>query len=193
MLDVTHIDEVFEKVASTEPGLSGGEFESCTFKNCDFSNGDLTGSLFTDCHFVTTVTWAWPGSVMPVCEIYPSWTARWSGSTSPSCLPFLFAVNFEKCALDYSHFIKNKLKKNDIQGMQHQGRQIYGGGSIGCVFQQLRPVEYHFQSHEPEPRRFQDRAKLLDKPRNEHRSKSEIFPFRNSRVVEPIRFGNRMR
>jgi uncharacterized protein YjbI with pentapeptide repeats len=31
------------------------------------------------------------------------------------CLPFLFAVSFEKCRLDYSSFIKTKLKKTKFK------------------------------------------------------------------------------
>ncbi len=31
------------------------------------------------------------------------------------CLPLLFAVSFEKCSLDYSIFIKNRLKKTKFK------------------------------------------------------------------------------
>ena len=32
-----------------------------------------------------------------------------------ACLPFLFAVTFERCSLDYSHFIKCRLKKTEFK------------------------------------------------------------------------------
>ena len=32
-----------------------------------------------------------------------------------NCLPFLFAVSFERCRLDYSHFIKNRLRKTKFR------------------------------------------------------------------------------
>jgi fluoroquinolone resistance protein len=113
--EALHIDEVFEKIDYSDTGLSGGEFESCTFSNCDFSNSDLSASLFTDCQLIdcnlsmATVDHTGLRNVAFVnCKVV--------GVDFSGCLPFLFAVSFEKCCLDYSHFIKNRLKKTTFKG-----------------------------------------------------------------------------
>jgi fluoroquinolone resistance protein len=108
--EVSHANEVFEKVSYSDTGLSGEEFETCTFMNCNFSDSDLSNCLFSDCQFVD-------------CNLSMANISRCGlrnvtfrnckvvGVDFGSCLPFLFAVSFEKCCLDYSHFIKNRLKK----------------------------------------------------------------------------------
>jgi fluoroquinolone resistance protein len=108
--DRPHVDEVFEKVVYRETALSGEEFESCTFDNCDFSESDLADSLFTDCRFIDcNLSMAKVGLcglrnvVFTNCKIV--------GVDFTNCLPFLFSVGFEKCSMDYCHFLRMKLKK----------------------------------------------------------------------------------
>lgn len=110
MKEVSHADKVFEKVSYAGTGLAGEEFEDCTFINCDFSESDLSDTRFTDCKFIdcnlsmTKVNRAGMRNVTFLnCKVV--------GVDFSRCLPLLFAVSFEKCSLDYSIFIKNKLKK----------------------------------------------------------------------------------
>jgi fluoroquinolone resistance protein len=108
--NVPYVDEVFEKVDYSATELSGEEFECCAFRDCDFSESNLSESLFTDCRMIdcnltmVIVSHAGLRNVAFVnCKVV--------GVDFSKCLPFLFAVSFDKCRLDYSHFIKNRLKK----------------------------------------------------------------------------------
>ncbi len=110
MKEGAHVNEVFDKVNGSDAGLTGREFEACTFLNCSFSGGDLSNCLFVDCRFcdcnLSTVNLSCCGLrnvIFRNCKV--------AGVDFGRCLPFLFEVNFEKCCLDYSHFIKNRLKK----------------------------------------------------------------------------------
>jgi fluoroquinolone resistance protein len=113
--DASHVDEIIEKVVYTESGLSGEEFESCTFRGCDFSGADLSGSLLTDCRLVgcnLTMVKVGQAGLRDVTFV----NCKVVGVDFGSCLPFLFSVGFEECNLDYSHFIKCKLKKTEFKG-----------------------------------------------------------------------------
>jgi fluoroquinolone resistance protein len=105
-----HVDETFEKLDYSGSDLTELEFESCTFRNCDFSGSVLSKSLLTDCRLVdcnwSSITLKETGlrNVEFVgCKIV--------GVDFSHCLPLLFSIGFEKCSLDYSHFVRNKLKK----------------------------------------------------------------------------------
>lgn len=114
MKEVSHAHKVFEKVAFSETGLSGEEFEDCTFINCNFSDSDLSDTRFTDCKLIdcnlsmAKVIHAGMRNVTFLnCKVV--------GVDFSNCLPLLFAVSFEKCSLDYSVFIKNRLKKTKFK------------------------------------------------------------------------------
>ena len=106
--------KVFEKADYSETGLSGQEFENCTFKNCNFSNADLSKSRYIDCKLIdcnlsnAKISHAGLQNVTFLgCKII--------GVDFSTCLPFLFEVSFDKCSLDYSKFIKNRLKKTKFK------------------------------------------------------------------------------
>ena len=114
MKETAHDGKVFEKVAYSKTGLSGEEFEDCTFINCDFSDSDLSRSRLTDCTLIdcnlsmAKVSHAGMSNVTFLnCKV--------SGVDFSTCLPLLFAVSFEKCILDYAVFTKNKLKKTKFK------------------------------------------------------------------------------
>lgn len=114
MADASHIDEVIEKAVYTGVDLSGEEFESCTFRSCDFSEADLSGALLTDCRLVDcnlTMARAGGAGLRGVTFV----NCKVVGVDFTNCLPFLFSVGFEKSILDYSHFIKCKLKKTEFR------------------------------------------------------------------------------
>lgn len=110
MKSLPHVDEVFEKVDYSAAELSGEEFECCTFRDCDFSESNLSESLFTDCRMIDcnlTMVIVGHAGLRNVAFV----NCKVVGVDFSNCLPFLFTVSFEKCRLDYSHFIKNRLKK----------------------------------------------------------------------------------
>jgi fluoroquinolone resistance protein len=112
--ETLHTNEVFEKGTYSETGLSGEEFEDCTFIHCNFTDSDLSDSRFTDCQFVdcnlsmAKVNQTGMRNVTFV-------NCRIVGVDFGKCLSLLFAVSFEKCSLDYSFFIKGKLKKTKFK------------------------------------------------------------------------------
>lgn len=114
MKELSHTDKVFEKVDYSKTGLSGEEFEDCTFKSCDFSDSDLSRSRFIDCKMIDCNM-----SMAKVNHTGMSnvtfWNCKIVGVDFSKCLPLLFAVNFEKCCLDYSIFTKNRLKKTKFK------------------------------------------------------------------------------
>jgi fluoroquinolone resistance protein len=113
--EVVHAHKVFEQIAYAKTGLPGGEFEDCTFKNCNFSDADLSHKRFIDSRLIdcnlsnAKITHAGLRNVTFLsCKIV--------GVDFSGCLPFLFEVSFEKCSLDYTKFIKNRLKKTTFKG-----------------------------------------------------------------------------
>lgn len=108
--DVSHTNRIFEKVAYSETGLSGEEFEACRFINCNFSDSDLSNRRFTDCQFLDcnlSMAKVNHTAIRNVTFL----NCKVVGVNFSNCLPLLFAVSFEKCCLDYSVFIKKRLKK----------------------------------------------------------------------------------
>jgi fluoroquinolone resistance protein len=112
--ETSHSNEVFERIDLSVTGLEGEEFEACTFTHCNLAGGHLSERLFTDCQFIDcNLSMAKVGGTglrnvtFVNCKVV--------GVDFSTCLPFLFAVSFEKCCLDYSHFIKNKLKKTEFK------------------------------------------------------------------------------
>jgi fluoroquinolone resistance protein len=106
----SHTDKVFEKVAYSGTGLTGEEFEACTFINCDFSDCDLSGSNFIDCRMVDCNLSIAKVRHVGMREVFFQ-NCKVAGVDFSNCLPLLFAVSFENCSLDYAVFIKNRLKK----------------------------------------------------------------------------------
>jgi len=110
----THDHEVFEKADYSATGRSGKEFEDCAFKNCNFSNADLAKSRFIDCTLIDCnlsnakiSNTGLQNVTFLSCKIV--------GVDFSTCLPFLFEVRFDACSLDYSKFIKNKMKKTNFK------------------------------------------------------------------------------
>jgi fluoroquinolone resistance protein len=109
-----HLNEAFESVDFAGRELSGEDFDSCTFANCGFLESNLSGSLFTDCQMIDcNLSMAVVGHTglrnvaFVGCKVV--------GVDFGGCLPFLFAVSFDKCRLDYSRFIKSRLKKTEFK------------------------------------------------------------------------------
>jgi len=103
-------DEVFEKIDYSVAKLPKGDYDSCSFLYCNFSNADLSNINFTDCEFrgcnmsIAKLTkTAFKGIEFIDCKLM--------GLHFEHCEPFLFAVSFDNCVLNFSSFYKLKLKK----------------------------------------------------------------------------------
>ena len=110
MTEKNYSNCTFEKENYTEKHISGKDFEQCRFVCCDFTNADLSNNNFLDCEFescnlsmikinntgVKTVNFK-------NCKVI--------GVDFSNCKDFLFAVAFDNCCLDYSYFLKRKMKQ----------------------------------------------------------------------------------
>jgi uncharacterized protein YjbI with pentapeptide repeats len=99
----------FAKIDYSEQKLSDHEFDSCTFINCNFSKSDLSNSDFLDCTFkecsFTGVKLNDTG-LKNVSFI----GCKLLGVDFTKCKDFLLSFNFEGCSLDYSTFLRKKIK-----------------------------------------------------------------------------------
>jgi len=110
MINKWHEDQVFTSISYLGQKLTHTEFDVCTFQNCNFSNADLTDSDFVNCRFENcNFSMAkLSGSGMKDVRFTD---CKLIGINFDSCSDFLFAVNFQKCVLDYSSFVKKKMRK----------------------------------------------------------------------------------
>ena len=99
----------FTKVDYSGKNLSDHEFDSCTFINCIFSKSDLSNSDFLDCNFkecsfsmVKLHSTGLKNVRFIGCKLL--------GIDFTKCRDFLLSFYFEKCSLDYSTFLKKKIK-----------------------------------------------------------------------------------
>jgi fluoroquinolone resistance protein len=132
--EVSHADTIFEKIDYSEAGLTGEEFEDCTFRNCNFSNCDLSHSRFIDCRLIdcdlsmAKVNQTGMSNVMFLnCKIV--------GVDFSKCLPLLFSVSFETCCLDYSLFTRSKLKKTKFKECIIREADFTGADLTGATFE----------------------------------------------------------
>jgi fluoroquinolone resistance protein len=103
-------DQEYINISYSAQKLAQTEFNGCTFQGCDFSNTDLSESDLVNCRFencnfaMAKLT----GSGMKDVQFV---ACKLVGLNFDSCSDFLFSVNFQKCALDYSSFVAKKMKK----------------------------------------------------------------------------------
>lgn len=110
MPDILHEDKTFHQIDYSEKELSGNEFIRCTFSHCEFSKCDLSENDFVDCTFehcnLTMVKLNDTGLKdvrFSDCKVM--------GVDFHPCAKFMFAVEFQKCQVDYSTFFQRKMKK----------------------------------------------------------------------------------
>lgn len=111
MIETWHEDRNFRNENYSGQKLMQTEFDACTFLNCDFSDSDFSDSDFINCTFINcnlTMT-KMAGTGMK--NVHFS-GCKLIGVNFEVCSNFLFAVNFEKCTLDYSVFTGKKMKKS---------------------------------------------------------------------------------
>ncbi len=106
--------QTFEKCNFTETPLAKGEYENCTFSQCDFSNADLSGCHFSDCHFTSCNLSMAKLAQTALKEVQFS-GCKLLGLRFEACNPFLLAVAFDDCLLNFSSFCQLKLKKTKFK------------------------------------------------------------------------------
>lgn len=94
-----HTDQVIEKAV----GLSLGEYEACTFRNCQFESADFKNFQFVDCRFEECNFSLVKLSGASLQKVFFT-DCKMQGLRFEACNPFLFEVNFKKCVLNLSSF-----------------------------------------------------------------------------------------
>lgn len=103
-------DKTFSNIDFTEKGLPGKEFERCTFKQCHFSACDLSEMMFTECRLESCDLSMSIINNTALQDVYFI-NCKMLGLRFDTCNPFLFAVKFNNCVLNFSSFYKMKLKE----------------------------------------------------------------------------------
>src|ERR1700752_3574009 len=101
MKETDHENKVFEKVAFSGKEISERNFENCTFSHCDFSGSSLNNNHFSDCRFISCnmSNTKLRGTHLKNVSFRDS---KLIGINFHECQDFLFHVDFESCALDYT-------------------------------------------------------------------------------------------
>ena len=126
-------NETFEKVNYILKPLDKAEYENCIFHNCDFSDSDLKGIIFTECEFKGCNL----SMVKPFGSAYKAvrfMDCKILGLHFELCNPLLFEVSFENCALDFSSFFKQNLKKTGFINCSLKGVDFTESNLSGATF-----------------------------------------------------------
>ena len=105
-----HDNEKFTNINYSGQRILNTEFDTCVFLNCDFSNSILSENDFINCRFESCNFALAKLSGSGLKEVYFE-DCKLIGINFDHCSDFLFAVNFQKCVLDYASFFKKKMKK----------------------------------------------------------------------------------
>lgn len=134
MNEQSYYDRIFEHLDYSDSGFCGIECESCTFRDCDFSNSNLSQNEFMDCtfHSCNLSTAVLKGSSLKNVSFTNS---KLTGVDFGSCNPFLFAVSFKDCHLDYAVFDRNRLHDTHFIDCRIQEATFLESDLQGAVFQ----------------------------------------------------------
>jgi fluoroquinolone resistance protein len=113
MADSFHLDQTFENIDHALNPLEAGEYENCSFSNCKFANGDLSNYSFIECKFsgcdLSMVKLG--NTALKEVEFYE---CKMLGIRFDACLPFLLAMSFTNCQLNFCSFQGLKLKSTQF-------------------------------------------------------------------------------
>ena len=105
-----HISETFSNIETSKQVLSKKTYEQCRFVSCNFMESDLSGSEYIGCTFescnlalVKLVNTGFKTVIFDNCKLI--------GVDFNPCSDFLFNVRFNRCMLDYTSFIRKKMRK----------------------------------------------------------------------------------
>jgi uncharacterized protein YjbI with pentapeptide repeats len=102
-------DKIFRNSDFSETGLPGKEFERCTFIQCNFSACDFSEILFSECQ-LDNCDFSLVSLNNTALQEIKFINCKMLGLRFDYCNPFLFAVQFENCVLNFSSFYKMQLK-----------------------------------------------------------------------------------
>ncbi len=107
-------DESFSGVNFQEKGFEPGNYENCTFENCNFSEVKLGQSNFIECEFTgCNFSMSLPDSTGLRDVFFKD--CKMMGFRFDYCSEFLFQVQFEDCAMDYSSFYQLKVPQTTFE------------------------------------------------------------------------------
>jgi uncharacterized protein YjbI with pentapeptide repeats len=134
MENLLYTNKTFEKEVYINTRINNREFEDCVFKNCDFSNSDLSNNTFLDCEFIDcnlSMSQVIGTSLKTVlfknCKLL--------GVQFNTCLDFLFNVEFQDTALDYSSFANKKMPKTFFNSCSMKEVSFIGANITNSVFE----------------------------------------------------------
>lgn len=108
-----HENALHENIDFCRIPLSKGEYDQCEFRNCNFADLDLSACRFTDCRFIScnlSLAKLYKTSLKDV--VFQD--CKLMGLHFEDCHDFLFSVRFEGCNLNYSSFLRMKMKKTQF-------------------------------------------------------------------------------
>lgn len=137
-------DERYEGTNFSETVLAKGEYEGCVFSGCQFSGVNLSGMVFLDCRFeacdlsmANLQNTSFQGVVFKAC--------KQMGLRFDECSKKILSFSFEGCVLNFSVFVKLKLKTTvfrdcqvrevDFGGCDLTGSDFSGSDLSSAVFE----------------------------------------------------------
>ncbi|MEQ8583250.1 MAG: pentapeptide repeat-containing protein [Marinoscillum sp.] len=148
-------EQVFNGVNFTEQRLDKGEYNLCRFVNCSFSGVDLSYLVFSECVFencdlsnARMNSSSWKEVQFNECKLL--------GLIFSDCNPFLIAMNFRGCQLNFSSFYQLNLKGSkfeqcslhevDFTETNLTGASFYQSDLSGAIFENTILEKSDFRS-----------------------------------------------
>ena len=127
-------DQVSSAINYAEHKLAIAEYDSCRFVNCNFASTHLSGAIFIDCEFTDcdfsnayVKETAFRDAQFVSCKAL--------GVLWQECSELLFAINFEKCQLDFSSFYQMNLKNSRFTECSLKDVDFASANAVGVVFE----------------------------------------------------------
>jgi fluoroquinolone resistance protein len=134
--NIFHQEKTFITIDYSAKKLTNREFVRCIFDNCNLSNSDLSDNDFMDCQFkncnfsmAKLKNTGLSKASFTGCKIM--------GVDFSECNKFLFSFEFKDCVLDYSTFVKTKIKgtnfiQTSLKQVDFEGTDLTGAAFNDC-------------------------------------------------------------
>ena len=174
--NILHEGKIFNNIDYSDKKLSNREFVKCVFDSCNFSNSDLGGNDFMDCRFkncnlamAKVKNSGLNNALFSGCKIM--------GVDFSECNRFLFSFQFENCVLDYSTFVRTKMKGTHFMNTSLKQVDFEGTDLTGAVFKDCDLSEAAFINSNLERTDFSTARHFSIDP-NLNKMKSANFSYR---------------
>ncbi len=138
-------DDNFESIDFTDQSLPNGEYENCHFSNCIFNGCDLSEIAFSNSDFencdlsnAQLKGTAFRDARFSHCKLL--------GLSFEICNPFLLAISFTNCLLDYSSFNQLSIKNTCFVGCQLQEVDFTEADLSGANFKEANLYKTIFEN-----------------------------------------------